>query len=71
MFGETGMISNIRSKLNPTAILIIVVVLLLLGVSVYYYTNYISKGKAYHLQTTAQQMLVLKRVLTVKEMLSF
>ena len=44
MFGEAGIISNIRSRMNPTAILVIVVVLLLLGVSVYYYTNYISKG---------------------------
>lgn len=45
MFGETGVISNIRSRLNPTVIMVIVVILLLLGVSAYYYFNYISKGK--------------------------
>ena len=46
MIGDTGMISNIRSRLNPTAILIIVVILLLLGVAVYYYVNYVSNGKS-------------------------
>ena len=45
MFGETGMISNIRSRFNPTALMIVFVIMLFLGIAVYYYLTYYSKGK--------------------------
>lgn len=46
--GETGIISNIRSRLNPTAILIVVVILLFLGAAVYYYVNYVNPGSVFN-----------------------
>ena len=45
MLGESGVISNIRSRFNPTALLVVAVILLFLGIAVYYYLTYYSKGK--------------------------
>lgn len=46
--GESGIISNIRSRLNPTALLIVVVILLFLGVAVYYYVTYVNPGSMFN-----------------------
>ena len=45
MLAETGMISNIKSRFNPTALLVVGVIILFLGIAVYYYLTYYSKGK--------------------------
>ena len=46
MFGETGVISNIRSRFNPTALMVVGVIILFLGIAVYYYLTYYSNGKS-------------------------